>query len=634
MEPTGEEPVVVEPTGEEPVVVEPTGEEPVVVEPTGEEPVAGEDGEAELPVEDIEEVFVEEEIDAEDEEEADAEDDLESKDGEVLEEEQLEVLLAQPVDKDQGLNTVERYSLEGDFTQKITFNMSSAGYFNLFIRWIDSAMPDISQISVRFMNANLTTTYLSAKLDRANSLAEISDWFDAGTYVLFVNIIADNGNNYWQTSYTVESKYESTSATANNGSLNSAANLPADGQDHNGLLSRTSNSRWWKISLSQAGFLEVDVRSYVTGKVESDVFLIRADQMNRREIRPLSVTLPAATPTNPQFKFASTWLEPGDYYVNVFAQDQQTGLYSLKVTFEAAYNTESSNDGTYLNANQLALDGATIRGLMSYTDEVDMYVFNVPDVTNVDLSVLAYMDSLNIKLYNSNVRTQLLDLSASGTGANRFKAHNHEQRIRLYAGNYVAVISRDPDKDLTGVYEIRARSTITIKSVNLTNGYIYNIGDTVTGNMTTRCGTPLEYYFHLQMLNPATGAYDNVSHITTKTNSFSFTPTTSGVYRILGQVTDGVYNDEWDSEPFTVKDNVALSVNSVDYNPETPVVGSPMTITPGIGGGGTVQQIIYEVYDSSNNLVSRIVTDGAPGVWTPTSTGTYKVMVVATDGIT
>ena len=557
---------------------------------------------------------------------------------EVLEEETVELepataLTRPPEDVTLNLNTIQNFYLDGAFTQKILINLSSPGYLNLFIRFIDSPQT-FTRATVRFTNSTVTSTYLNETISFANSLAEISDWFDAGTYILFVEIVADNGDNYWPISYSVENMFAPKNIEATNGNISSAATLPTDGTYHGGLLSRTSNSRWWKVTLTQAGFLEVDVRSFVQGQVASDVYLLREGQINRRTIRPLSIVLAPASPTAPQFRYASTWLEAGDYYVNVFAKDQRTGEYSLMVSFQPANNDESANDGTYLNANRLVLDGNRIRGLLSYTDEVDMFVFNVAETTNVQVSVAAFMNSLNVKLYNSNMRKQLDDMSASNTGGTMNKAHNHEDRVRLDPGNYVLVVSRDPNRQLTGVYEARARSTITIRSVVLTNGVIYNLGDTISGHIEYGSGTPLEYYFHLQILNPATGEYDNVSHLTKKENAFAFTPNVAGVYRVLAQVTDGVYNDEWASEPFTVKDRDALNINSVDYNPDVPVAGQPMTITAGIGGGRSNVKVIYEIYTSGGTLVASITTDGGPCTWTPANAGNYKVQVVATDGVT
>lgn len=565
---------------------------------------------------------------------AESEEEAQEEIAEGLEEIEItdQLLTAAPEDVQLTLNNIQNFYLEGDYVQKAYITLPSASYLNLFIRFINTPVAD-TRATVRFTNANMTSTYLYQTISYANNLAEVSDWFDAGTYCILISIVADNGNNYFPISYSIENKVEATNIEASNGNLSAAVALPADGAYHGGLLSRTSNSRWWKITLTQPGFLEVDVRSFVEGQVASDVYLLRDGQMNRRVIRPLSIVLPAASPTDPEFRYASTWLETGEYYLNVFAKDQKTGEYSVMVTFKAANNTEADNDGTYLNANLLELDGASIRGLMSYTDEVDMFTFTVDDTTNVDVSVAAYLDALNVKLYNANMRTQLADMSASGTGGNMNKAHNHEQRIRLNAGTYILSVSRDPNKSITGVYEARVRSTITIRRVNLTNGLIYTLGEFVTGNITYGAGTPIQYYFHLQKLNPATGEYENSDHLTTSENAFLFKPTTDGTYRILAQVSDGVYMDTWASESFTVKNATGLSVNSVDYDPDPVTVGEPVTITAGIGGGGTVVQTSYEIYRNDGTYIDRVITSGGSGQWIPKAAGVYQVMAVATDGI-
>lgn len=557
---------------------------------------------------------------------------------EEIEVEEDEMLLtAAPADITLPLNTIQNLYLEGAYTQKAYINLENPGFLNLFIRFINTPVA-ATRATVRFTNSTMTTTYLYSTISFANNLAEISDWFDAGTYCVLISIVADNGDNYFPISYSIENVFQATNIEASNGNINVAANLSADGAYHDGLLSRTSNSRWWRISLTTPGFLEVDVRSFVLGEVHADVYLLRDGQMSRRIIRPLSVTLNPASPTNPEFKYASTWLESGEYYLNVFAKDQKTGEYSVMVSFKAANNNESNDDGTYLTANKLQLDGSSIRGLMSYTDEVDMFTFTVAETTNVDVSVMAFMSALNVKLYNSNMRTQLADMSASGTNGNMNRAHNHETRIRLDAGDYVLSVSRDPDPDPilkdysnTGVYEARVRSTITIRRVNLTNGTIYTLGDTVSGNITYGGGTPLQYYFHLQMLDPATGNYVNISHITTDKNEFSFKPTAFGTYRVLAEVSDGVYTDAWASDSFTVKNATGLSVNSVDYNPSTLAAGETLTITAGVGGGAALSRVYYEIYDMSANLITRLSSAGDTVQWTPQAAGTYQTMVVAVD---
>ena len=175
---------------------------------------------------------------------------------------------------------------------------------------------------------------------------------------------------------------------------------------------------------------------------------------------------------------------------------------------------------------------------------------------------------------------------------------------------------------------------IQLQGVTL-SGTILKAGESITGNAVLKIGIPTTWHFQLQKLNPTTGQYNPVStgDVTTTENQFTFKPD-AGAYRVMVEAWDATDKATAYSTPFTVQQNSgSFEIEDIAYNPDPATAGEEVTIMPGVNGSYLpIIQAYYYIYRPTDELYASFVTDGSDGVFVPTEAGTFKVMVVVTDG--
>ena len=545
----------------------------------------------------------------------------------------MEVMAVQPADVTLTLGQSRQFYLDGEYTQRCYVTFPQSGYFTLDVQ-VGSAEAT-AKATVRFVSGSMTTTYLSGSMGVSNKV-HLGDWFDAGTYCVLISLTPDNGNIYWPMTYTVSTSLETTSAATGNGDLGNARDLAVSSSYVTGLLSRTNNASWWKITLASAGRLEIGLKSYVSN-VEAYVLQLRNGQRTRHYI---DMSVAGGTDVSPQYSTNGDWLEAGVYYLCINGMDSNTGIYGVMATFTPANNSEGDNNN-YLTATGLTLNGGAWRCLLSQTDEVDIFSFTLPARTEVTISAKAYMSAMNLQLFNANMRTLLADASASGTDGTLNKPHSHIIEQTLDAGTYLVMAARDPEGP-RGIYTIGVNSNLTISALTL-NASVFNKGDAVVVSCGVSGKTPVQYSYQLQKQN-ASGNYDNIGgRIASTRNVFSVIPGTTvdpldktgaGVYRFEVRVSDNYTWANAFSEPFTYKDVSTLTVTGVWSDRASLSTKETITFTAGVTGGSALKQTTFCIYDAaSDKQIDQIVSSSNIGVYQPKKSGTYKVMVVATDGM-
>lgn len=537
----------------------------------------------------------------------------------------IQLRAVQPADVNLTLGQSVPLSLDGEYTQRCFIMLPQSGYLNLYVE-LGNSNPN-SQATVRFVSGSLSTTYMSGTMSPSSPTVHRGDWFDAGSYCVLISLIPDNGNVYWPITYTIRTSFDSTSAVSGNGDMASARDLAVSASYTTGLLSRTNNASWWKITLPSAGRLEINLRSYVSA-ANAYVLQLRDGQRTRHYI---DMSVVGGTDAMPQFSTSGDWLEAGTYYLCVNGLDVNTGLYGVMASFTPANNTEGNNNNSYLTASGLTVNGGAMRCLLSQTDEIDIVSFTLSARTTVTITTRAYMSALNLELFNANMRTKLGDASASGTGGTLTLPHQHQMTVTLDAGTYMIMASRDPEGP-RGIFTVEVASVLTIASVSL-NATVFNRGDAVTATCNITGKTATRYIYQLQVQDAATGTYSDVGlPVNSASNRYSVTPGGAGVYRFAVQAFDGYLWVTGTSAPFTVKAAPPLLVTSVVSNVTTLNNKQSITFTATTSGGAGLRQMTFCVFDSANTQVATITSGNNTGVYWPKTAGTYTVMAVATDG--
>ena len=153
-------------------------------------------------------------------------------------------------------------------------------------------------------------------------------------------------------------------------------------------------------------------------------------------------------------------LETGTYFIEISQSSNYTGTYILKAQFTAAKNNEAEPNDTFKTA-QLLDFGQSVRGFISYQDNVDIYkyvltqpmksVINItmPGDTGVSQAGVRWFDESGIYI-KSNVRNKSEAVS--------------DEVIELEAGIYFIEISQR--QNYTGTYILKAQFTPTVLNVH------------------------------------------------------------------------------------------------------------------------------------------------------------------------
>lgn len=158
--------------------------------------------------------------------------------------------------------------------------------------------------------------------------------------------------------------------------------LPLDSEIH-GILTTENNSNTYKIQLTKAGRLFLNMTSYI----DSQTYIQLYDDNNEVVFND-STESSSKTPAK-----YNHWvdLEPGNYYIKIynkiFSWEENVGTYTLNVTCTLANNNDiEPNNGT-VEAQSIAFK-QSITGFLSWNDNVDIYKITLPKAgrLNVDIN--------------------------------------------------------------------------------------------------------------------------------------------------------------------------------------------------------------------------------------------------------
>lgn len=255
--------------------------------------------------------------------------------------------------------------------------------------------------------------------------------------------------------------------------------LPIDGQwMQQGTITEEYDMRYYKITLPQAGYLTIDVRSLANG------FQYRLLDENYNVFAQIDQVIWGASESEPKGESWSRWLEAGTYYMRVCKYGSEAiGNFWLRASFRSAGNQEREPNQTY--ENPVALDfGKEIRGLLSVQDKNDYYALKVTKSQKYTLGLKCYFSGIRVRLMNSDLKELSNDVVWNGTEA---LPKVYEKDFDLTPGTYYIHLdvysSSIYDKGLYDLKVTPAKVSVSNLLLNKTSLQLYK-GDTASLQVT------------------------------------------------------------------------------------------------------------------------------------------------------
>jgi predicted transposase YbfD/YdcC len=217
------------------------------------------------------------------------------------------------------------------------------------------------------------------------------------------------------------------------------------GTKASGEISDENSEKVYKIDLSKAGTLTVDISSYFE---HMDVQLHNLDG---EEIWDSNVY--DGEENNPKKWSDQVNLEAGEYFLSIKqgSWGENTGSYSVETDFKSAENNEiESNNGTEI-AQELTLNEQTVQGFLSWSDSVDYYKVQLPKAGKLTVNISSYFEHMDVQLHDLDGEEIWNSNVYDGEEYNPQKLSNH---VHLEAGTYYIKISKGSWGNTTGTYQL------------------------------------------------------------------------------------------------------------------------------------------------------------------------------------
>jgi len=143
-------------------------------------------------------------------------------------------------------------------------------------------------------------------------------------------------------------------------------------------------------------------------------------------------------------------LEAGSYFIEIVRRENNTGTYNLRGNYTPAGNNEIEPNNTRQTA-QLLTSGQTVRGLLSYQDDRDMYRYDLAQPGRLSVNITGGTLPSSYPMFVNWLDVNGVKLKESGMYWN----FPYDQSMDLGAGSYFIEIVRR--ESTTGTYNLYAR---------------------------------------------------------------------------------------------------------------------------------------------------------------------------------
>ncbi|UZW15008.1 Ig-like domain-containing protein [Clostridium pasteurianum] len=282
--------------------------------------------------------------------------------------------------------------------------------------------------------------YNGAKNNPSESTKKFN--LEAGTYYINVNSYSYTGKYNLKVSYTTSGSNE---IEPNNGK-EQAQNIKLNTQSISGILTETGKDDYYKVILSKAGSISINIKSYMED-MKVSLFSKNSDD-NLPDYYIYN-----GEENNPSQLSKKINLEAGTYYINVSSYSY-TGKYNLKVDYNSSGNNEiEPNDGTE-QAQKVNLNTQTISGILTETDKEDYYKIILPKSGTIKINTKAYLDNMNVSISSKN-REEDIDNYYIYNGSENNPSQS-SKKINLEAGTYYINVN---SYSYTGKYNLKVDYT-------------------------------------------------------------------------------------------------------------------------------------------------------------------------------
>jgi uncharacterized protein YjdB len=423
-----------------------------------------------------------------------------------------------------------------------------------------------------------------------------------------------------------------------NNTISTALSLPNSGCTARGTLS-SSDVDMYKYVLTQPGRFTVKVERGTIPNTPA----VRWLNSSGTQIKSYS-----SYSTSPYNDYMD--LEAGTYYVEIKPySNNYTGTYSLIGTFTAAENNEIEPNDTRPEAQSLTL-GQTVKGFISYQDNVDMYkyVLTQPGRFTVNITRGTIPNTPAVRWLNSS-GTQIMSYSSYSTSP-------YNDYMDLEAGTYYVEI-KPYSSNYTGTYSIigtftAAENNETEPNDTRPEAQSLTFGQTLKGFFSYQDNIDMYQYVLTQpgkfTVNIARGTIPNTPAVrwlnSSGTQIKSYSSYSTSPYNDYMDLEAGTYYVEIKPYSSSYTGTYTLTGTILYLNAATPTIteqpigatythnatATALSVTATTVDGGT---LTYQWYRNTTNSTTGGISVGTDHTYIPptTSVGTYYYYVEVTN---
>ncbi|MEG1013997.1 MAG: hypothetical protein RSI33_07110, partial [Clostridia bacterium] len=421
-----------------------------------------------------------------------------------------------------------------------------------------------------------------------------------------------------------------------NNTQNNAATLPLNsGTPITGIYSAQDLNKtridFYRLDLASAGKLTLSATNLVPGQL--DVLIYGDDTSTGNVIATMNINVGAASENNGITIHRSGWFDAGTYYIMV-TNKTADGRYRLQADLATVALTEKEPNSTpsqaYSSGSWLSLNNVNyVNGLLSESDLRDYYCFFLPAAGNISASVKAQLANLNLYICNqSGDKVASSDFGGLGSGSYGNPYEYELKNLILPAGYYYLCAERLSATSDTGLYAVRAYSSLMVSSVSATvSGSSGNINTVKVSAIATGGVAPLRLHrFAVYFVEGS-----NMTQVLTrdsKTPDMTFTLNRAGTYQIQYVCNDGATWAEGWSSPFVVQ-VVPLKVETLSARP---TASGQIVCEATVSGANPITQCSFSLYKNNVLVDQWFGKNSLQHTFDAPVSGSYSIQYAITDG--
>lgn len=424
-----------------------------------------------------------------------------------------------------------------------------------------------NQMKISILDEAMTVAYVNEQVVAPGAVT-FNKHLNPGIYTIVV--YRDNAET--ETAYTLNATHKPAGAAISGTSVLSPYELVFGADYASGAITETSSENWLLVRTAAAGKVTFETKTYEAG------FSLEISKTSAPFSFLPATALKAGTPNVPESDLFSYYLEPGAYFIKV-SNAGNKGIYDIRASFTAV----SSNDVEPNNGIGVAQPinlGTKVRGILSLTDEIDVYSIMVNKPTDVLVQVSDYTEGLLVNM-NSwlNPANMVPTLSKAASLGNETNPEVRQERVRLEPNvMYYIAVSRNAGIR-SGFYDLIIQTGMTVETVSASPAG-GALGVTLTLSAITSEPAAM-YVFEPIWFNTVTNVWENPEYpgfrLYSTTPSVTYKPTKKGTYVIQCYVYDGYRWFKGSSQGIVISDPTVVTQVFVPSN--VFVHGTPIPVT-------------------------------------------------------